>query len=126
MALSQVGTNLPRLRQYIIFLDLEGEGIAEIKSLLLQLDKSLGACQVLVSGALANLALSKRSEILDKSSVNETLKDSLMKSPLTDKMFGLSLQKVQEEVSKAPQSVSVNVRLNDGKRTMTPTEVATV
>jgi hypothetical protein len=39
-----------------------------------------------VSGALANLALSKRSEILDKSSVNETLKDSLMKSPLTDKM----------------------------------------
>jgi hypothetical protein len=37
-----------------------------------------------VSGALANLTLSKRSEILDKSSVNETLKDSLMKSPLTD------------------------------------------
>ena len=44
--------------------------------------------------------------------------DSLMKSPLSDKMFGLSLQKVQEEVSKAPQSVSVNVRLNDGKRTI--------
>ena len=41
-----------------------------------------------------------------------------MKFPLTDKMFGLSLQKVQEEVSKAPQSVSVNVRLNDGKRTI--------
>jgi hypothetical protein len=41
-----------------------------------------------------------------------------MKSPLTDKMFGLSLQKVQEEVSKAPQSVSVNVRLNDVKRTI--------
>jgi hypothetical protein len=37
-----------------------------------------------VSGALANLTLSKRSEILDKSSVNETLKESLMKSPLTD------------------------------------------
>ena len=100
--------------------DLEGEGIAEIKFLLLQLDKALGASQGLVSGALANLALSKRSEILvlDKSSVNETLKDSLMKSPLTDKIFGLSLQKVQEEVSKAPQSVSVNVRLNDGKRTI--------
>jgi hypothetical protein len=46
-----------------------------------------------VSGALANLTLSKRNEILDKSSV----KDSLMKSPLTDKIFGLSLQKVQEE-----------------------------
>jgi hypothetical protein len=38
-----------------------------------------------VSGALANCTLSKRSEILDKASVNETLKDSLMKSPLTDK-----------------------------------------
>jgi hypothetical protein len=97
--------------------DLEGEGIAEIKSLLLQLDKALGASQVLVSGALANLTLSKRSAILDKS-VNETLKGSLMNSPLTDKIFGLSLQKVQEEVSKAPQSVSVNVRLNDGKRTI--------
>jgi hypothetical protein len=71
-----------------------------------------------VSGAFANLTLSKRSEILDKSSVNETLKDSLMKSSLMDKMFGLSLQKVQEEVSKAPPSVSINVRLNDGKRTI--------
>jgi hypothetical protein len=81
-------------------------------SLLLQLDKALGASQVLVSGALANLTLSKRSAILDKS-VNETLKGSLMNSPLTDKIFGLSLQKVQEEVSKAPQSVSVNVRLNE-------------
>ena len=89
--------------------DLEGEGIEEIKSLLLQLDKALGASQVRVSGALANFTLSKRSEILDKSSVNENLKDSLMKSPLTDKIFGLSLQKVQEEVSKAPQSVNVNV-----------------
>ena len=71
-----------------------------------------------MSGALTNFTLSKRSEILDKSSVNETLKGSLMKSPLTDKIFGLSLQKVQEEVSKAPQSVSVNVRLNNGKRTI--------
>ena len=53
------------------------------------------------------------------SSVNETLKDSLMKSPLTDKIFCLSLQKVQEEASKAPHSVSVNVRLYDGKRTIT-------
>ena len=70
-----------------ILQDLEGEGIAEIKSLLLQLDKALGTSQVLVSGALANLTLSKKSEILDKSSVNETLKDSLMKSPLTDKNF---------------------------------------
>jgi hypothetical protein len=55
----------------------EGEGIAEVKSLLLQLDKALGISQVLVSGALANFTLSKRSEILDKSSVNETLKGSV-------------------------------------------------
>jgi hypothetical protein len=48
---------------------LEGEGIAEIKSLLVQRDKALGTSQVLVSGALASLTLSKRSEILDKSSV---------------------------------------------------------
>ena len=75
-----------------ILQDLEGEGIAEIKSLLLLFDKALGVSQVLVSGTLANFALSKRSEILDKSSFNETLKDSLMKSPLTDKIFGLSLQ----------------------------------
>jgi hypothetical protein len=44
--------------------DLEGEGIAEVKSLLLQLDKALESSQVLVSGALANLALSKRSVVL--------------------------------------------------------------
>jgi hypothetical protein len=55
-----------------ILQDLEGEGIAEIKSLLIQLDKALGTSQVLVSGALANLTLSKRSEILDKSSVNDS------------------------------------------------------
>jgi hypothetical protein len=53
--------------------DLEGEGIAEIKSLLLQLDKALGASQVLVSGALANLTLFKRSEILDKASKDNVL-----------------------------------------------------
>jgi hypothetical protein len=100
------------------YLSATGALLQDLKSLLLQLDKALGTSQVLVSGALANFTISKRSEILDKSSVNETLKDSLMKSPLTDKIFGLSLQKVQEEVSKAPQSVSVNVRLNDGKRTV--------
>ena len=47
--------------------DLEGEGIAEIKSLLLQLDKAFGASQVIVSGGLTNFTLSTRSEILDKS-----------------------------------------------------------
>jgi hypothetical protein len=44
-----------------ILQDLEDEGIAIIKSLLLQLDKALGTSQVLVSGGLANLTLSKRS-----------------------------------------------------------------
>jgi hypothetical protein len=40
---------------------------------LLQVYKALVTSQVLVSGALASFTLSKRSEILDKSSVNETL-----------------------------------------------------
>ena len=53
-----------------------------------------------MSGALTNFTLSKRSEILDKSSVNETLKDSLMKSPLMDKMFGLSLQKSRKKLAR--------------------------
>jgi hypothetical protein len=51
---------------------------------------------------LASLPQGWKEEVV----VNETLKDSLMKSPLTDKIFDLSLQKVQEEVSKAPQFVS--------------------
>jgi hypothetical protein len=38
------------------------------------LEQSITYSQVLVSGALASLTLSKRSEILDKSSVNETPK----------------------------------------------------
>jgi hypothetical protein len=74
--------------------DLEGEAIAEIKSLLLQLDKAI------VSGALANFTLSKRSEILDKSSVNETRKDSLMKSPLTDKMLVFLSKKYRKKLAR--------------------------
>jgi hypothetical protein len=42
----------------------------------------------------------KESEILEKSSVNESLKDSLLSSPLSDKIFGLSVQEVQEEIKK--------------------------
>ena len=67
---------------------------------MLQLDKALGTSQVLVSGALANLTLSKRSEILDKSSVNETLKDSLMKSPLTDKFFVFLSKKSRKKLAR--------------------------
>ena len=79
----------------VLLQDLEGECIAEVKSLVLQLDKVLGTSKVLVSGALA-----KRSEILDKSSVNETLKDSLMKSPLTDKFFVFLSKKSRKKLTR--------------------------
>ena len=99
--------------------DMEGDGISELKSFLHQVDKALGASQCLILGSLANFTLSKRREILNNSKVSEALKDSLVKSPLTDKIFGLSLEKVQEEIGKAPQAVSVNVRVNDlGKRSV--------
>ena len=58
-------------------------------------------------GTLGNFTLSKRSEILEKSSVNE----SLLSSPLSDKIFGLSVQKVQKEMKKLPQPVKVNVQI---------------
>jgi hypothetical protein len=62
-------------------------------------------------GTLGNFTLSKRSEILEKSSVNGSLKDSLLSSPLSDKIFGLSVQEVQEEMKKLPQPVKVNVQI---------------
>ena len=68
------------------------------------------------SWALANFTLSRRREILEKSSVNEILQDTLLRSPLSDKVFGLSLQKVQEEVNETPQPLRVNVQLTNGKR----------
>ena len=89
----------------------EGDDLAEVKSLLLQVDQALGSSQCLLMGTL-----SKRREILEKSSVNEILQDSLLRSPLSDKVFGLSLQKVQEEVNKTPQPLRVNVQLTNGKR----------
>ena len=94
----------------------EGDDLAEVKSLLLQVDQSLGSSQCLLMGTLANFTLSKRREILEKSSVNEILQDSLPRSPLSDKVFGLSLQKVQEEVNKTPQPLRANVQLTNGKR----------
>jgi hypothetical protein len=45
----------------------------EVKSLLLQVDQALGSSQCLLMGTLANFTLSKRREILEKSSVNETV-----------------------------------------------------
>ena len=94
----------------------EGDDLAEVKSLLLQVDQALGSSQCLLMGTLANFTLSKRRKILEKSSVNEILQDSLLRSPLSDKVFGLSLQKVQEAVNKTPQSLRVNVQLTNGKR----------
>ena len=69
-------------------------------------------------GTLGNFTLPKRSEILEKSSVNESLKDSLLSSPLSDTIFGLSVQEVQEEMKKLPQPVQINVQVTNGKRSV--------
>jgi tetrahydromethanopterin S-methyltransferase subunit B len=53
----------------------------------------------------------KESEILEKSSVNESLKYSLLSSLLSDKIFGLSVQEVQEEMKKLSHSVKVNFQV---------------
>jgi hypothetical protein len=94
----------------------EGDDLAEVKSLLLQVDQALWSSQCLLMGILANFTFSKRREILEKSSVSESLQDSLLRSPLSDKVSGLSLQKVQEQVNKIPQPLRVNVQLTNGKR----------
>lgn len=76
----------------------------------------MGATQSLSLGSLANFNIAKRYEILAKSTIPETPKDSLLRSPLTDKIFGLSLEEVHKEVSKTPRPASVNVQVNNGKR----------
>jgi hypothetical protein len=43
----------------------------ELKSLLLQVDQSLGVSQLLLMGTLSNFTLSKRQEMLDKSPIPE-------------------------------------------------------
>ena len=51
-----------------------------------------------------NYALSKRAEILEKSSVTDFVKDSLMSSPLTEKIVGLSVKDLQDEfIAKPPR-----------------------
>jgi hypothetical protein len=92
-----------------------GDDFSELKSFLLQVDQAIGISQLLLMGTLGNFTLSKRSEILEKSSVNESLKDSLLSSPLSDKIFGLS---VQEEMKKLPHPVKVNVQVTNGKRSV--------
>ncbi|CAG2239797.1 unnamed protein product [Mytilus edulis] len=72
-------------------------------------------------GSIANCTLSKRAEFLENISIAEPLKDSLLKSPLSDKMFGLPLQRVQEELSKNPPPVKVSVQVTNGKRSVNAT-----
>ncbi|CAC5385018.1 DAB2IP [Mytilus coruscus] len=98
---------------------------AEVRSFLLQLDKALGSSQLPLMGSIANCTLSKRAEFLENISVAESLKDSLLKSPLTDKMFGLPIQRVQEELSKNPPPVKVSVQVNNGKRSVNATSSST-
>ena len=99
----------------------EGEEFSELKSFLLQVDQALGVSQLLLMGTLSNFTLSKRSEILEKSSVPSSLQDSLLFSPLTDKLFGFSVKEVQEELQKLPQPVKVSVELSQGKRSVVAT-----
>ncbi|CAG2224453.1 unnamed protein product [Mytilus edulis] len=98
---------------------------AEVQSFLLQLDKALGSSQLLLMGSIANCTLSKRAEFLENISIAEPLKDSLLKSPLSDKMFGLPLQRVQEELSKNPPPVKVSVQVTNGKRSVNATSSST-
>ena len=67
----------------------------ELKSLLLQVDQSLGVSQVLLMDTLSNFALSKRQEKLDKSPISEPTKETLLCSPIVkDTLFGLPLNKL--------------------------------
>ena len=98
----------------------KGNEFDELKSLLLQVDQSLGVSQLLLMGTLSYFTLSKRQEMLDKSPISEPLKETLLFSPLVkDKLFGLSLGKLQEEVSKTPQTVKVDVQVSNGQRRVT-------
>ena len=101
----------------------KGDEFDELKSLLLQVDQSIGASQLLLMGTLSNFTLSKRQEILDKSSIPEPLKGTLLFSPLgKDKLFGLPLGKLQEEVSKTPQTVKIDVQVSNGQRRVTTSQ----
>ncbi|CAG2229444.1 unnamed protein product [Mytilus edulis] len=85
----------------------------EVKPFLLQVDKALGASQLLIMGSIANCTLSKRSEILEKAKVSDNLKDALIKSPLDEKIFGLPLDEVQKHLNQTPVPVKVNVSVSE-------------
>jgi hypothetical protein len=95
-----------------------GDDFSELKSFLLQVDQAIGISQLLLMGTLGNFTLSKRIGILEKSSVNESLKDSLLSSLLSNKIFGLSVREVQEEMKKLPQPIKVNLQVTNGKRSV--------
>lgn len=98
----------------------KGDEFDELKSFLLQVDKSLGSAQLLLMGTLANFSMSKRQEMLDKTSLSEPLKESLLLSPLVkDKLFGFPINKLQDEINKGPQNVKVNVHVSGGQRNVT-------
>ena len=100
----------------------KGDEFDELKSLLLQVDQSLGVSQLLLMGTLSNFTLSKRQEMLDKSPIPEPLKETLLFSPLVkDKLFGLPLGKLQD-VSKTPQTVKVDVQVSNGQRRVTTSQ----
>jgi hypothetical protein len=50
-----------------------GDDFSELMSFLLQVDQAIDISQLLLMGTLGNFTLSKKSEILEKSSVNESL-----------------------------------------------------
>ena len=61
--------------------------------------------------------------MLDKSPIPEPLKETLLFSSLVkDKLFDLPLGKLQEEVSKTPQTVKLNVQVSNGQRTVTTSQ----
>ena len=56
----------------------KGDEFDQLKSLLLQVDQSLGVSQLLLMGTLSNFTLSKRQEMLDKSPIPELLKETVV------------------------------------------------
>ena len=61
--------------------------------------------------------------MLGKSPIAEPLKETLLFSPLMkEKLFGLPLDKLQEEVSKTPQTVKVDVQVSNGQRRVTTSQ----
>ena len=50
--------------------------------------------------------------MLDKSPIPESLKETVVSPLVKDKLFGLPFGKRQEEVSKTPQTVKVDVQVS--------------